>query len=205
MTTLCNIWQQRAEMPVLAETRDVPEAEPHPAAGAAPADIVAHLLHAHHRSLRERLLWIETLLDKASAHHPAWISEWQAWARKFAELHQELVCCLLQERCVIFPQITPSERGASPGLRDAIRVVGKSHARCLTLLWALIDQVAGAAQSAPEHEAGEALGAELSDLRDDYYQHLYEEECLLFPQFVADRAMSDGVLPPCVARRAAFR
>lgn len=191
MNTFSHCGLQSAEWSDRIKAYDMPEWRLHPATGAAAAELVDHLLHSHHRSLSERLLWIEMLLDKAAVQRPAGIHQWRSLTNKFAELHQELVNSLLQERGVIFPHIVHHKSGLSPGLRSAIGVVGKSHARCLTMLWALVDHVARAAPLAPP-EAAEALAAELSDLRDDYYQYLYEEECLLFPQVVGQSKMSVG-------------
>jgi iron-sulfur cluster repair protein YtfE (RIC family) len=157
----------------------------HPAAGALPRDIIAHLLATHHRSLSERLTWIESLLNKSVVRRGRKSGAWAVPLQVFGEFERELECCLALERSAVFPLVARGDSQGAAGLREATRAAQKSHAHSLKLLWALVEQVARAAQQTPLPSADEALAAEIADLRDDYYQHLYEEECLLFPQLTA--------------------
>jgi iron-sulfur cluster repair protein YtfE (RIC family) len=175
----------RSGSPAPSEAASAAASSPsaHPVAGAAPRDIVAHLLATHHRSLGQRLPWIETLLVKSAARRGGQSGPWGASLGLFTEFAQELECGLMQERCTVFA-LVPGHGSDAASLRQATRAVQKSHVHTLKLLWALVEQVARAAQHAPLPEADRALAAEIGDLRDDYYQHLYEEECLLFPQLL---------------------
>lgn len=197
MTTICHPRlhdgpiHRRPAGPEQATPDRFDRGDSHPTAGAPPAEIVSHLVQVHHRSLRDGLLWVESLIDKAGEEHPA-SREWSAIFRKFAELHDELACCLLHERSAVLPAFASGVCDDWPGLRDAVRAIGKTHARLLQRFWTLTAQVAAAGRAAPAGEESEALAAELSDLVDDYYQHLFEEECLLFPQLAAVKANGAG-------------
>jgi iron-sulfur cluster repair protein YtfE (RIC family) len=158
--------------------------EPHPTAGTPPGEIVSHLVRVHHRSLREGLSWIRSLLDKAVAEHLAG-DEWTEIAQSLAVLDDELACCLLQERSTILRACGDVEWKNAPELRAAVRAIGKTHASLLQRFWTFTARVTEVRRARPGGELGAAIAAELSDLVDDYYQHLYEEECLLFPQLTS--------------------
>jgi iron-sulfur cluster repair protein YtfE (RIC family) len=162
----------------------VDSGEAHPTAATSPAEIVDHLIHCHHRTLRQRLLWVESLIDKAAAEHHA-SDTLSSLARSFAELHDELDCCLLQERCAILPAFAKGQPDDEPGLREAVRAIGKTHAHLLQRFWTLTAGVSELSRATDGRDAADAIAAELSDLVDDYYQHLFEEECLLFPRLAA--------------------
>lgn len=165
----------------------------HPSLDCTSSDIVTHVIHVHHRSLRKQSVRIGLLLDKVASTPPTSTNQWRIIAHKFSDLHYELVCCLLCERWVIFPQIDESKvAGSSLVLREAIRAIGRRYSCLLHTFWELMDFVSGAASLTKGDQTGNTLIVELSALRDDYYQHLYEVECLLFPRVVSKQSSCQG-------------
>lgn len=177
----------------------------HPGPRSSSNEIVAHAVQVHHRGLRSQLLWIAALLEKIGTRTPADEDSWQAVRVAFGDLRQELMSGLMRERYVIFPRIDAASDATlrqSPDLHAAVRAVEKSHARSLQRLWKLVDRVTRAAAGADDAEGVVALVAELDALRDDYYQHLYEMECLLFPRIAPRPAPPPSVAAPAGAKTA---
>ena len=180
MTALNGAWPRRAEAPSATHSCQVAEVDPHPGTGAAPADIVAHLLATHHRTICERLQRIGTFVGPLALR--AACADWRGIARHFADLREAMLFCLRQERCFIFPHAAMPASGDLVQLRDTIAAIERIHARLVKQLWALREQVA---QAPAASTLKASLAMQFAELLDDFYQHLFEEECLLFPQLTA--------------------
>jgi len=177
----------------------------HPGPASSTAEIAAHAVGVHHRSLPDQLLSIRSLLDATVAQAPFVTDQWRMIDQMFSDLQSELVNCLLRERGLIFPRVERTIAGtleALPALSDAIRIVERFHWCSLKLLWKLLDLTACAAPSAWDDGPRNELIQKLSAFRDHYYHYLFEVECLLLRRIVAAHPQHRGresAATPCPA------
>jgi hypothetical protein len=149
----------------------------HPGHDASSAEIVAHLVSVHHRAITGHLQRIESVLGI--------IDSGRLIAPLFAQLRSGLCDCLRTERGKVFPHFEFAQRGdhpVQPLLRESVRAIERSHARSLVTLWKLLSL---ARNAAAEDREKLVLVVELAALSEEYYQHLFEVECLLFPRLIS--------------------
>jgi iron-sulfur cluster repair protein YtfE (RIC family) len=160
----------------------------HPGRDSSALEIIAHVVRVHHHSLRRQVIGIRKLFAETLSPQGTSRNRWQIVADGFSELHGELARCLRWERFVVFPAIAGAQSESDPMLLDLLRATSKSHARLLQMFWRLVHVVQTTLSLDRSNPAGDPLLSSLCALRDDFCQHLYEEECLLFPRLAAQRA-----------------
>jgi len=119
-----------------------PDIAVHPGRAATPDEILVHLLAFHHPQLGDQLLGIASLLQMNAAPDVERPSECNAIRNLFADLHYDLVACLLRERYVLYPRISRfagGDRSVASELVGVTRLIEHAHACVLQKLWRLME------------------------------------------------------------------
>ncbi|MBD3160532.1 MAG: iron-sulfur cluster repair di-iron protein [Candidatus Latescibacteria bacterium] len=153
-------------------------------AEAGSAELVEHILSAHHEFLRRELPRLDSLTEKVlDAHgenHPG-LSDVR---RTFLALRGELEMHMSKEEQVLFPAIVGRGESLPEGALDApIRVMEHEHVsagRALEALGELTDDYTPPEDACNTYRA--MLDA-IAELTRDLHRHIHEENNILFPRY----------------------
>jgi regulator of cell morphogenesis and NO signaling len=159
------------------------------------ADLIAHILAAHHGYVKHEVPRIKQLLLKVVAVHCAGHPELAAVQQTFHALADELLAHMMKEEVVLFPYIEKLEQAAEAGtraprapfgsIRNPVRMMELEHESAGGALEQL--RALTSAYTPPENAcfSYKTLYAALKDFEDDLHQHVHLENNLLFPRAIA--------------------
>jgi regulator of cell morphogenesis and NO signaling len=159
------------------------------------AELIAHILAAHHGYVKHEVARIKQLLRKVVAVHSASHPELAAVQRTFHELADELLGHMMKEEVVLFPHIekleqaagsgTPPQRAPFGSIRNPVRMMELEHASAGGALEQL--RALTSSYTAPENAcfSYKTLYAALQDFETDLHQHVHLENNILFPRAIA--------------------
>jgi regulator of cell morphogenesis and NO signaling len=159
------------------------------------AELIAHILAAHHGYVKHEVPRIKQLLFKVVAMHCAGHPELAAVQRTFHELADELLAHMMKEEVILFPHIEKLEQAAGTGkpaphgsfgsIRNPIRMMELEHESSGSALEQL--RTLTSAYIPPENACSsyKTLYAALKDFEADLHQHVHLENNILFPRAIA--------------------
>lgn len=178
-----------------AVVREVDAIEERPGADrdwlrAGDAELIAHILDAHHVYLRAELPALQQLVHKVNRVHREKHPELDELRRVYDALAGELLDHMTKEEQVLFPMFQRlaggDARGAAHcgGVANPLRVMRTEHEDAGAALARLRELTAS--YSVPEGACNSyrAMLARLEHLERDTHEHIHEEENILFPRFV---------------------
>jgi hypothetical protein len=157
-----------------------------------------HIIGVHHRSVVARLHDVDSLFDQLNVLAEDHQDPCRQTTHFFAGFKVELCQCIVYEKRFVFPQIDRWEARCvvspfsppSDALLRAAKDLAHWHARLFTLSRKLVRQVRALGLS--EKPTGGSLPDELlsglAAFCDQFYQQLFEEDCLLLPRITSWRA-----------------
>ena len=159
-----------------------------------PDQLVNHIVRIHHAVVRQSLTDLTSRLPTISVPSATRDGQWNKIIQQFGVLHDAILMGIRYEESVVFPQLlrwyaTCKEQSPPSELLAIAKVVERSHARCLQMLWRLLrltrDELTRPLNTRHHRkftgQPAELLFDQLSALCDDYERHLFEVECLLLP------------------------
>lgn len=173
-----------------AELRDKPEPEVNPASFP-PAELVDHIVTAHHRFLRDELPRVLAMAARVAQvhgpHTPSLVEVYEIYTGMMEELAEHM----RKEEQVLFPAIKAMARGESAGmpLDEPIACMLREHDDAGTALAKLRELTNGYQPPAEACNTYRALFAGLNDIEEDLHRHIHLENSVLFP---AAQAMAAG-------------
>lgn len=169
------------------------------------AELISHIVNVHHRRLRRQLLrmwtFLDQLLDETHSACPTILPIREV----FESVLDNLVDCMLREGKVVFPQIERLEAAtvsavpshAAPLLEDAIDDLERREHTCLLAVRKLNELTGQAAPALQRFAEYREFANELASFSSDFFQYLFEVNCLLLGRAKAisteHRPMSPGV------------
>jgi regulator of cell morphogenesis and NO signaling len=159
------------------------------------AELIAHILAAHHGYVKHEVPRIKQLLLKVVAVHCAGHPELAAVQRTFHALADELLGHMMKEEVVLFPYIEKLEHAAGAGMpapqaafgsiRNPVRMMELEHDSAGGALEQL--RKLTSAYTAPENAcfSYKTLYAALKEFEADLHQHVHLENNILFPRAIA--------------------
>ena len=175
---------------VVAQLDTTAVLDEHHDCGAMPvADLVAHLLAAHHSYLHDELPQLDQIADKVldvhGRRHPE-LHEVRALVRA---LYGDLEPHMVKEERVLFPAILELLQGPVQlpfgSINNPIRMMNLEHDRVGDLLTRLRATTNDYAVPDDACTSFRALYERLAELEHDTHLHVFEENQLLFPQAAA--------------------
>ncbi len=159
-----------------------------------PDQLVNHIVRIHHAVVRQSLTDLTSKLPTISVLSGNRDGQWNKIIQRIGELHDAILMGIRFEESVVFPQLlrwhaTCKEQSPPSELLAIAKVVERSHAHCLQMLWRLLrltrDELTSPLNTRHHRkftgQPAELLFEQLSALCDDYERHLFEVECLLLP------------------------
>jgi iron-sulfur cluster repair protein YtfE (RIC family) len=150
-------------------------------------ELVKELATAHHPSLRQRLLAMESLLDGAISGTAKSLGT--AVGRRLSLLHGEVACSLLRAEHVAFPQILELADAVESNLSSmscfqqniqrAACSLEAEHATALQAIWGLL-RLADRMDAVNDSAARQAFWSALSEFSAEFYSYLHELHSVLF-------------------------
>ena len=171
-----------AELAALQRSDALPEAT-------SPSALIDHILARYHEVHRQQLPELIRMATRVEAVHRAHPLVPAGLADLLEEMHAELLSHMLKEEQVLFPLL---KTGGNPFVGQPIgmmRAEHVDHGAALDKLNALTND------ATPPQDAcntWRALYAGIAQLGDDLINHIHLENNVLFPQFEADAAPSQG-------------
>jgi regulator of cell morphogenesis and NO signaling len=159
------------------------------------ADLIDHILSAHHAYLKAELPRLAAALEKIEANHGGKYREIPALAPVFRALHGELEGHLLKEERVLFPLIRGMEAARAEGrpfapahcgsVRNPVRMMCMEHDSAGAALAGMRSLTAGYAVPDGACNTLRAFYYELAVLERDLHRHIHLENNILFPRAIA--------------------
>ena len=163
-------------------------------AGAPLSELVDHIVHRYHDTLRQELPRLAAMAEKVNTVHGAKVPEtFPRLNRVFAELADELTSHMGKEEMILFPAVQeleaaldesrrPQTRFPLGALRMPMSVMEQEHEHAGNLLSALRELTGG--YQAPEWACNTFRGlyAGLEEFERDLHVHIHLENNILFPR-----------------------
>jgi regulator of cell morphogenesis and NO signaling len=158
------------------------------------AELIAHILAAHHGYVKREVPRIKELLFKVVAVHCASHPELAAVKRTFTRLGDELLSHMMKEEMVLFPYIEELEQATSAGrpaphapfgsISNPVRMMELEHESAGKALEEI--RMLTAAYTPPEDEcfSYNMLYSALKEFETDLHQHVHLENNILFPRAI---------------------
>jgi iron-sulfur cluster repair protein YtfE (RIC family) len=166
----------------------------HPSREISPSELVDHIVRVHHAVVRQSLADLTNRLPTISVLSAARDGQWDKIIQQFSELHDAILVGIRYEESVVFPRLlhwhaTCKEQSPPSELLAAAKVVERSHAHGLQMLWRLLrltrDELTTPFNTRHHRKLtghpADLLFDQLSAFCDDYERHLFDVECLLLP------------------------
>jgi regulator of cell morphogenesis and NO signaling len=161
----------------------------HACAEMSPAELIGHLLDAHHAYLHAELPVLDALAAKVVAAHGERHPELRAVQELITLLTDDLEPHLMKEERVLFPAIERLIAGAAEfpfgSINNPIHMMGIEHDRAGELLARLHEATHDYETPADGCASYRSLYERLSFLDHDTRLHIFEENHLLFPKAAA--------------------
>lgn len=157
------------------------------------AELVQHILSAHHEYLRRELPAIQVRLDKVyRVYNQRYGTTLPGLPEVFGSLRAELEMHLRKEEMILFPAILANDAAVREGrplpplpfrtVANPIRMMGSEHDDAGEALERIREITAGFTSPAYACVTYRALMAGLSELDSDLRRHIYLENEVLFPR-----------------------
>ena len=155
----------------------------------APANLILHLVHAHHTYLHAELPNLDRIAQKVLDVHGRRHPELHEVRTLIGALRDDLEPHLLKEERVLFPAILDLLSGPAQfpfgSIANPIKMLGIEHDRAgdiLTRLRAVTNDYAAPDDACASYRS---LYEQLAELEHDTHLHVFEENHVLFPQAAA--------------------
>lgn len=167
-----------------------PDVELDTLAEATLAELIDHILAAHHEYLKTNLPYLQTLVDRVAVRHGESDPRLVELAKVFAEFRAEINSHMLKEEMMLFPEIRaveatdPADRAVSNSMGTKISMMEQEHdqaALALERFSSLTDNFAPLDEHCTKHRA---LFIGLKELIENTHQHISKENNLLFPKAI---------------------
>ncbi|AXA36908.1 MAG: hypothetical protein D6691_04030 [Candidatus Hydrogenedentota bacterium] len=156
------------------------------------SELIQHIESVHHTYLRLELPRLQTLLHRAINREPSPIAlPLRTALEAFVSLKAEIEMHLMKEEQILFPMIRELEHATGPvafhcgSLRNPVGVMMMEHESAKNALRTIRDSL----DQLPPPETLSLLvrgtAAALKRLEADLYQHIREEDDILFPRAIA--------------------
>ncbi len=159
-----------------------------------PDELVDHIVRVHHAVVRQSLTDLTNRLPTIAVLSATRDGQWNKIIQQFGKLRDAILMGIRYEESVVFPQFlrwhsTCKEQSPPSELLAVTKIVARSHARRLQMLWRLLrltrDELTSKFDTRHYRkltaQPADMLFDQLSALCDDYERHLFEVECLLLP------------------------
>lgn len=159
------------------------------------AELIAHILVAHHGYVKQEVPRIKQLLFKVVAVHCAAHPELAAVQRTFSRLADELLSHMMKEEMMLFPYIEKLEQATSAGqpapvapfgsITNPVRMMELEHQSAGDALELI--RTLTSAYTPPEGAcfSYKTLYSALKDFEADLHEHVHLENNILFPRAIA--------------------
>jgi regulator of cell morphogenesis and NO signaling len=159
------------------------------------AELIAHILAAHHGYVKQEVPRIKQLLFKVVAVHCANHPELAAVQRTFKALADELLGHMMKEEMVLFPYIEKLEQAASTGkpaplaafgsISNPVRMMELEHESAGRALEEIRTLTSGYTPPESACFSYKTLYSALKDFEADLHEHVHLENNILFPRAIA--------------------
>lgn len=155
------------------------------------AELIDHILAAHHDYLKTNLPHLETLVDRVAVRHGESDPRLVELAKVYAEFRAEIESHMMKEEEMLFPEIRaveatdPAERVVGNSMGIKISMMEQEHDQAglaLERFSSLTDNFAPSDEHCTKHRA---LLVGLKELIKNTHQHISKENNLLFPKAIA--------------------
>jgi regulator of cell morphogenesis and NO signaling len=181
---------QGASAPLADAAAEVPDFQ-----NANLADLIAHILSAHHAYVKQEIPRLKQLLIKVVAVHGDGHPELPGVQRTFAGLAEELTSHMMKEEVVLFPYIEKLEAATKAGrpvpqapfgsISNPVHMMEMEHASAGGALEEI--RTLTSAYTPPESAcfSYKTLYSALKEFEADLHQHIHLENNILFPRAIA--------------------
>lgn len=168
-----------------------PDVELDQLANASLAELIDHILEAHHDYLKTNLPYLQTLVDRVAVRHGESDPRLVELAKSFTEFRDEIESHMMKEEKMLFPEIravetiAPADRGLGNSMGMKISMMEQEHDQAglaLELFSSLTDNFAPSDEHCTKYRA---LLIGLKELIKNTHQHISKENNLLFPKAIA--------------------
>ena len=176
-----------------AAAKDSGSADGHLQSGSL-AELIDHIVKAHHKFTREESARLKKLLDKVCSVHGKNHPELLAIRETFAGLEQELMLHLMKEENVLFPYIVRTEQAKfqnDPALpapfgtvQNPIRMMMQEHDGAGEALREMRQASGDFTPPADACISYQTLYQALAGFEADLHQHIHLENNILFPRAI---------------------